>query len=288
MRVKFYVLTSQGLKDLERHNSSEYSNIPIEDTVVIINSLDVNYVQQAESYCKKNELEYYITESNGTPAKGKNSVLDIFLASDNDYCVLVDGDDYLTPQGVKVYKDIAASKSPPDAVCLKNQVSMVDGKATKMFTVNYKDLIKDFCYERLKNEQGYDHQKALRYALWRQKYFITQKKYSEGNEIQCRVTWFSKEAAKFKFDEDVKIGEDALQMLRLKHEALINTLKMYTYNENPITYIYNYTSFGVLSQETNNLTDFNWLKIYLTKIRQMENLNYLHVDTVLPELKVYK
>jgi hypothetical protein len=288
MKLKFYVLTSRDFKALLRHNSPEYSNIPKEDTVIVINSLSKAYEEKVKAHCEKEEVEYYITESNGTPAKGKNSVLDLFLASDNDYCVLVDGDDYLTAQGVKVYKDIANLSTPPDVVCLKNQVGMSKGKKTKPFTVNYKDLIKDFNYERLKKYAGHNHQTALRFALWRQKYFMMQRDYSEGSEIQCRVTWYSKEAAKFKFDEELVIGEDALQMLRLKHEALINNLNMYTYNENPVSYIYNYTVNGTLCQVTNNMTNFEWLKPYLTKIKEMKAAGQLHKNTTLPTLQVYK
>ena len=42
-------------------------------------------------------IEHYVTESDGTPATGKNSVLRLFLESDNEYMVQVDGDDMITP-----------------------------------------------------------------------------------------------------------------------------------------------------------------------------------------------
>jgi hypothetical protein len=288
MKLKFYVLTSRDFKALLRHNSSEYSNLSKEDTVVVINTLDYKYEQKVKNHCEEEGIEYYITKSDGTPAKGKNAVLDIFLESDNDYCVLIDGDDYLTKEGVKVYKEMANSNEPLDVICLKNQVGLHKGKKDKPFTVNFKKLIKDFNYDYLKTYGGHDHQTALRYALWRQKYFMLQRDYSEGSEIHCRVTWYSKKAASFKFDEELIVGEDTLQMLRLKHEALTNGLNMYTFNESPVSYIYNYTQNGILCQATNNLTNFEWLKPYLLKIKEMKLAGQLHKNTTLPRLQVNK
>ncbi len=99
-----------------RHFDPEYSNIQKEDAVVVIKSLDSAYIEQAKNFCIVKDIEYYITESNGSPAKGKNSLLDIFLKSNNKHCVMIDGDDFLTPHGVWMYKHLAGLKTPPDAV----------------------------------------------------------------------------------------------------------------------------------------------------------------------------
>ena len=105
--MQFYILTSTNYKALKRHFNSNYSNIEPKDAVVIINTLNKKYSQLAQNFCEKNNIEYYVTESNGTPSKGKNSLLDIFLKSDNEHCVMVDGDDFLTPHGVWMYKHLA-------------------------------------------------------------------------------------------------------------------------------------------------------------------------------------
>ena len=39
--------------------------------------------------------------------------------------VQIDGDDYLTPHGVWLYKHLAESDSPPDAIALMNQMSYI-------------------------------------------------------------------------------------------------------------------------------------------------------------------
>ena len=61
----------------------------------------------------------------------KNELLKIFEKSDNDYCVQVDGDDFLTPYGVDLYEQIAQSSGAPDAICLRNQIAeILDSKKT--------------------------------------------------------------------------------------------------------------------------------------------------------------
>ena len=42
-------------------------------------------------------------------------MLEIFLESDNNYCVMVDGDDFLTPHGVWMYKNLESLDNTPDA-----------------------------------------------------------------------------------------------------------------------------------------------------------------------------
>ena len=83
--MRFYVLTSTNYEALLRHNDPTYSNIHKDDMVVVINSLDSEYIERAKNYCIAKDIKYYITESNGSPSKGKNSLLDIFLESDDDY-----------------------------------------------------------------------------------------------------------------------------------------------------------------------------------------------------------
>ena len=91
----------------------QFVTLPVDETVVVINTLDENYQRQAVNYCKELGVEYHITKSNGTPGNGKNAVQDVFLASDDEYCMQIDGDDIVTPYGVDFYKDIA-SRNPPD------------------------------------------------------------------------------------------------------------------------------------------------------------------------------
>ena len=290
MKLKFYVLTSTNYEALLRHNDPEYSNIHKDDMVVVINSLDSAYIEQAKNYCSAEDIKYYITESNGSPAKGKNTLLDVFLESDDDYCVMIDGDDFLTPHGVWMYKHLAGLETPPDAVCLINQISLrfVDNVLyfVNPMTVDYKGLsLVDF-YKDFKEDCGLSHEKSMYFENLQRKFYTEQEKYSEGNEVHCRVTWLSKKAAAFKFDEDLIVGEDTLQMLHLKHEALEGRLNFYSTDEYPATYIYDEREVGTVDVETSFGTDCEWIDAYLNKLEEMKYSGKLHRNKRLPELKI--
>ena len=288
--MQFYILTSGNLKALKRHFDSEYSGFKKKDAVVIINSLNEDYIKEAVSYCTNKKIEHHVTESNGTPAKGKNSLLEAFLASDNDYCVMIDGDDFLTPHGVWMYKHLAGLETPPDAVCLINQRSIkkINHKpySVKPFTVDYENLL-TLDYLHMFNElRGLSIPKATYYSTLYNNYYTEQRKYSEGDEIHCRVTWVSRKAASFKFNEELIIGEDTLHMLRLKHEALEGRLNFYTNDEQPATYIYDERTPGTVQKTSKFGIDYEWMNDYLVALEEMEKKNYLHENTRLPELKI--
>jgi len=102
---------------LKRHEKT----IPKEDLIVVINTLIDEFSTKAVEYCTTNNIEHYVTESDGSPSKGKNSVMDLFQESEHDYMVLIDGDDFLTPHGTWTYKKLAESESCPDALSLQHQ-----------------------------------------------------------------------------------------------------------------------------------------------------------------------
>ena len=288
--MQFYILTSTDYDALVRHFNVAYSNIQVEDAVVVINSLDKEYIEKAKEFCIEQEIEYYITESNGTPARGKNSVLEIFLESNNDYCVMVDGDDFLTPHGVWMYKNLEKSDNPPDAVCLVNQKSFRHINNTlyslQPFTVNYGELLNSDYYTMFKEDYGLSSEKAMYFQSLHYKFYAQHRKYSQDYEVHCRVTWLSKKAAQFKFDEDIAVGEDTLQMFELKNQAVLGNLKFYTTDETPATYVYDERTAGTVMSVSKFGSDYEWMDEYLNKLQDMEDENKLHENVKLPELKV--
>jgi hypothetical protein len=115
--IKFYALCSENMYALKRHQKT----IPKTDLMIILNSMNSQFIKEASSYCKKEGIDFKVTKSDRTPATGKNSVLDEFKSSEHDFMVLIDGDDFLTPHGVFTYKQIADMKSPPDVLALECQ-----------------------------------------------------------------------------------------------------------------------------------------------------------------------
>ena len=116
-KIKFYALCCRNMYALKRHEKT----IPKEDLIVVINTLIDEFSTKAVEYCTNNNIEHYVTESDGSPSKGKNSVMDLFQQSEHDYMVLIDGDDFLTPHGTWTYKKLAESESCPDALSLQHQ-----------------------------------------------------------------------------------------------------------------------------------------------------------------------
>jgi hypothetical protein len=257
--------------------------------VVVINSLNKDYVKKAEKYCKDVGIEYYITESNGTPAKGKNSVLELFLASDNDYCVMIDGDDFLTQYGVEYYKGLEDKKIVPDVLCIRNGISLMnkDGKTIKV-SLKMEELgfnAQGF-YESYIKKFKATKQEAIKATEDVEKMYGTQQRLAEKDQTFTRVTWLSKKAAKQTFDEELVIGEDIIHFLKLKNQAVLNKLKVYTLDENPPTYIYDNRSEGTVYKETKNSSDFDWVNKYIEKLNVMDSKNQLHDNIYLREYKV--
>lgn len=133
--MKYYILLSRD-KSLRYDPDNclfvkHLQTIPREDLIVVINSLDKDYVERATDYCWFMGIEHYVTESDGTPSTGKNSLIRLFLESTHEYMVAVDGDDIVTEYGVEFYRQLSEHPSPPDVVALVNQWSKVATQFTK-------------------------------------------------------------------------------------------------------------------------------------------------------------
>lgn len=286
--LRFYILTSNDQPALARFFDPKYSNLDPKDAVVVINTLDDYHKRLAKSFCEKNNIEYHVTESDGTPSTGKNSLLNIFLESEDNYCCLVDGDDLLTPHGVWFYKNLESLEKVPDALFLLNQKSVKlkpeNTLLSQPFTVNYDKLL-DFDYTKFFTEEhGLDEDIAKFYNDLHKEYYNKSKKYSEGAEAHSRVTWFSRKAAEFKFPNSVAVGEDTLQMYTLKDQAVLGNLDVRTTDENPATYLYDQTNPGMVAMVSEGYSNYDWMQFYLIQLKQMEDDNKLHKGVTLPKL----
>lgn len=309
-KIKYYILTSDNPEALERHISPEYSNIPKEDIIVVINTKDKNYLKYAENWCQKNNLEYHITESNGTPARGKNTLLDLFEESDNDFMVQIDGDDYITKHGVWLYEYMSRMDNPPDALCLKNQfsttldhdrvtelcrkrkvpiemipLSELPVKNEMYFTANW-DVIENSDPSEYFIQNGCSAEKAKEYSKFHKEFYRLQKLYCEENESHCRVTWMSKNAVKSRrFPEHLVVGEDTIFYFLLKNDALLGNLDVRCNDERPATYIYDQRVPGTVHREVENGTNWTWMDKYNKEVRSLEKEGKVH-STDLPLFKV--
>ena len=255
--MKFYILVHRKLEYLKNHAAT----IPFKDQVVVINSLNNDFVDQASAYCQENSIEYYVTESNGKPAMGKNAVIRLFLESDNDYMVQVDGDDQITEYGYKLYTDLAKSENAPDIVCLKNQWMSTAVK----FRVDENGNNKCIQYERImpwtrtrntheRMLNPFFHYEDIKVRNWPKDMWPTIYEWAKvrvefekfcwdyGNgsenvrEIFTRMVFYSRKAAELvNFDERLVIGEDTFEFLRMKNMSRKGIINMVTHDEMPQT-----------------------------------------------------
>lgn len=309
--LKFYVLTCRNLFALKRHEKI----IPKEDLCIIINTQNSTYEAEAVSYCQTAGIEYHVTASDGTAATGKNSFCDIFEASTNDYAVLIDGDDFITPHGVWTYKQVAAMPTPPDVVALEYQYAFyrawgytpiipaqvedwsiydpdrVPAWGTRCFTkpkVWWEEALSGDLIKVGENEPD-DFAQTLHdiHKAWA----IHCHKYINEWETHCRLVFFSKKAVNgFRFDNQYKVGEDTLMYFELKHAHMQGNLVMKHLFDRYPTYVYDTRIGGVVEEaKDENGTDrgfVEWLTLLVQGYDELELAGKMHEEK-LPELKVH-
>lgn len=299
MSFKCYVLTSSNIRTLER----QFTTLKPNETVVIINSLNTEYVEKAAGFCTSNHIEYHITESDGTPSTGKNSLIDKFLESDNEYMIQVDGDDIITPYGRNLYRTVALGDSPPDIICLANQLSVERPQEDffDMFKkqVDSRSVKKDYFFIPMKHKYSWTHDLKIRQtrqtyipkvqehdirkmigdgideAIARQ--WMENRKVAEEYTVDYgdmmntlnRLVFYSRKGAEYtRFDPEHKIGEDALQYYQLKKLSYEGLIDMRVRNERP-KYSYLYMQ-DAESTTRDGTLDLDWIHDLIDKLNKME------------------
>ena len=128
MNMLIALLTSRDAEKLKRCIESVLPQTS--DVIVVCNTLDFSFVEQARVVAEAYNLEFLVTESNGTPAKGKNSVLEIFRTRSHAYYMQVDADDYLAPDALIKLAKIVDENPDVDVVGLVDGFVTCDGNVT--------------------------------------------------------------------------------------------------------------------------------------------------------------
>ena len=309
--------TDTSYKSLKVHFDPRWSNIPYKDAVVVINTPDSEYEKAVSKWCSERNIEHHITECNGTPGKGKNELLKIFLESDDDYMVQIDGDDMLTPYGVDLYRSIAKEEAPDSIIIYHQWSQFIDKYGQRCYTriMNNRDRPanrkKDTEFLRQFMPLSYKYQKHYRekvdkmgglekvihlFAQYTSEIHEMCRKYNETyfshvtNDVMvdnhCRPVWYSKKAAKYRFDETMRIGEDTRFYLHLKtahYKGLLNVRRL---KEVPCSYVYNNLYGGIVADESNGMTNMLWMKKYMDYIEQDVKEGKIGEYPNLPELQV--
>ena len=304
MSFRYYVLTSGPLWTLKR----QFTFLKTNETVVVINTLDDDYAVEASEFCELNDIEHYVTESDGTPSTGKNSVLRLFLESDYQYMVHVDGDDLITPYGRNLYRTVSLQDSPPDMICLANQLGVQhpqkdffdlfkDQKdsntvktghfyiprkhycvwphdlTTKQVT-NYRPIVSEGEIQRLVKD-GIDEKTA---RIWMEHRKIIEEytvDYGDRLNTLNRLVFHSRKAAELmNYDPELIIGEDAFEYYKVKTLAYEGKLRMCVRNEKPkYSYLYmqdvkSITRDGHHGGEA--IVDLSWIQLLIQKLNKLK------------------
>jgi hypothetical protein len=293
----FYVLSSHNIYALRR----QFNTLPKNNATVIINTLNDTFREQAESYCEEEDLRYFITESDGTAATGKNSFLDQFDKDDVPHAVLIDGDDFLTRRGVKCYQRMMGNNDSPDAVVLFNQISIIsednlsvdetqsltrpNEDVSNMVGVKYTqgsavvdwDILAqgDLVAENVPNIKEEEVEVFKRY--------ITLLQHSMGiDELSTRLVFMSRKVLPYRF-KSLVVGEDTLQYLEIKDAHDRGELKLVAHDEKYPTYMYDMRISGIAVKESGRGKGRGFISWMTNLLKELENLhtqNKLHKTRV--------
>lgn len=264
--LRFYVLTSRKFGCLKRH----FRSLPKEHTTVVINSTDNLYIAKAYEWCREEGIDVTITESNGRPGKGKNSVLAHFLNSKYDYMVQIDGDDFLQPHGANLFNWLAKN-DPPDGVQLvygnfwTDHPNPDDLYGVHPWQKNYLEWVKDtfpiekrgHYYHVYEKRQEY---KELFLKIDRQAFKWNYPDSVAPTDCARLIFWSRRLAELVTFREDLLIGEDSLVNYQVREMAWnkeINLKKILDSREK--TYSYDLNNSGIVKQSERE-SNYEWMK----------------------------
>ena len=200
-------------KDPEKLKRSFESVIPqTQDVVVVCNTLDSSYEQIATLIAESYGLQCIVTESNGTPAKGKNSVLEYFLTTDYDYLTQVDADDYLLPDAVSTIHDTIKQNPTLDVLGLNNMNIVVNGE-------RYTE--KTFFSNRIAGSFANIKEKEHTIDLFNINILMRKILF-----INRMIVYSRKCVENFRFDETLRGSEDLVGLYKLYHDPKINYVRI--------------------------------------------------------------
>jgi hypothetical protein len=251
--VKFYILVHDRPDRLDRRLKYYTDHKSPDNFHVVINSNNQLLINTIIKVCNNHDVCYNVTESDGTAATGKNSMLETFVGHRNvEYAVCIDGDDIVTPWGLDFYLGVGNEDKAPDLLVLYKQISIKSVDENLLHRDSYyEDLPKkwDPRYVLSLGSDGrdvakfskgqmaqfimmqcpvVDYNTITKWTNERHKFHHYMNSYSEDYEYMTRMVFWSKKAAKLAhYNKDLVIGEDTEQFLRIKYEASKGNLRVY-------------------------------------------------------------
>jgi len=207
MKTLVAILTSGKLDKLRRCIDSVLLQTEPSDVVVVINTLDDHYANLAFEEAAKYDIEVVITESNGKPGKGNNSLIKHFLSTDYTHVIPVDGDDILLPTAVSRLTALVHS-SAADVIGLIDGLVIMDNKQLPIET----GLKSDGYVTKVLQYMDHNHRRMFNL------YFARIRRVSNeyGNILNRFVILSRNAGSAVMYDEQLAGAEDIKQGLCLK------------------------------------------------------------------------
>lgn len=205
---------------------------------VVINSQDLDFTSEISKYCNDNVIEYSITQSDGTPGTGKNSVLEIFQNSDYTHLSQLDGDDLFYPTFLKQIQRHLYKYPTTDVLATLPCDSIY---------INYEDG-----FDKLENG-FYSLIWSTHYITWSTQSMLGEDRiFSDdftGN--YARFILFSKKISEnFRFDSTFMVGEDLKLHFELLHAHQKDDIS-YWFTSASDTWVRDTSSMGIQKSNSN-------------------------------------
>lgn len=207
MNILLAILTSEKIHKLERCIESVIPQVDLSNIVIIINSLDENYTTQAQTLANRYNIKHVVTESNGKPGKGKNSLIEYFLNSEFSHVIPVDGDDMLLPNAVEKLTYIGNDRNPDILGLIDGLVLLNDVTLPVTEWQDHEVLLK-------RSIDNTDPKNLKRLNIHVVKLKRVASEY--GNALNRFVLINRKAASYIRYDESISSGEDVKQGMILK------------------------------------------------------------------------
>lgn len=235
MQTLVGILTSEKIDKLDRCIQSVLTQTDKEDVVVIVNSLDDRFVNLAVHLSEKYGLRSIITDSNGKPGKGKNSLLKYFLETDYSHLIPVDGDDYLLPNAIEIL-------STTTKIHQIDVLGLIDGLCllgdNLIYTTSW------FVHDEYMNRitESIDPKLYRKFNLQLEKVRRAASEY--GNLFNRFVVLSKKAASMINYEEELSGAEDVKQGLLLKLAQTKGTIT-YKLLSSKQVYVYDVSEPGI-------------------------------------------
>lgn len=215
---------------------------------VVINSLDLKFIEDISNFCESNSIKYSVTECDGSPGKGKNSVFDIFQNSEYTHMSQLDGDDIFYPTFLKQVQRHLKKYPTTDVLATLPCDSIFKHHEENMF----------------KLENGYSTAVwGTHYVNWETPTMLGEDKIFLGtsNGNYARFVLFSKKISEnFRYDPSFIVGED----FKLHFDFLYSFQKddiNYWFTAASDMWVRDTTSFGIQKKHSNTIVDGEYIKV---------------------------